>query len=109
VTCSWSFIISNDETGVNLKAYQAKLTEDLTKHKGMKRLIGRMRIRCRRECRYAMPAERGFLMVISSSDRVARGGGWNSRARSCRSAARSINSPGDRDSNLGFRLAKSGE
>jgi len=56
-----------------------------------------------------MPAERGFLMVISSSDRVARGGGWNSRARSCRSAARSINSPGDRDSNLGFRLAKSGE
>ncbi|MFZ4525148.1 MAG: NACHT domain-containing protein [Chlorobium sp.] len=38
------------------------------------------------------------------SDRVVRGGGWSSRAVSCRSAFRSSVTPDDRSSNVGFRL-----
>ena len=41
------------------------------------------------------------------SYRVLRGGGWSSRARLCRSANRGGLSPGGRDLNLGFRLARS--
>ncbi|MBF0451422.1 MAG: SUMF1/EgtB/PvdO family nonheme iron enzyme [Candidatus Magnetomorum sp.] len=38
------------------------------------------------------------------SNRVIRGGGWNSNARNCRSANRNGNSPGNRNNNVGFRL-----
>jgi formylglycine-generating enzyme required for sulfatase activity len=41
------------------------------------------------------------------SVRVSRGGSWISNAWSCRSAYRSWNTPGDRYSGLGFRLARS--
>ena len=43
----------------------------------------------------------------SGSYRVRRGGSWNYGASNCRSAHRSNNSPGNRYSNLGFRLALS--
>jgi formylglycine-generating enzyme len=43
----------------------------------------------------------------SGSDRVFRGGGWLSDARNVRSACRSRHGPGNRDSNLGFRLLSS--
>ena len=41
----------------------------------------------------------------SGSDRVLRGGGWDSDARNCRSANRSLSNPDDRSSYCGFRLA----
>jgi len=41
----------------------------------------------------------------SGSDRVERGGSWNNSAGNCRSANRNSNSPGNRDNNLGLRLA----
>ncbi len=40
------------------------------------------------------------------SNRVKRGGSWNNNARNCRSANRNNNSPGNRNNNLGFRLAR---
>ncbi|MFH1531991.1 MAG: formylglycine-generating enzyme family protein [Pseudomonadota bacterium] len=43
----------------------------------------------------------------SGTYRVTRGGIWNGHARNCRSANRSSNPPGQRSSNLGFRLARS--
>jgi hypothetical protein len=36
---------------------------------------------------------------------VNRGGGWNNNAGNCRSANRNRNTPGNRNNNLGFRLA----
>jgi hypothetical protein len=39
------------------------------------------------------------------SDRVIRGGSWYGLARLCRSANRNNNDPGNRNNNLGFRLA----
>ena len=45
--------------------------------------------------------------ATSGSDRVLRGGGWFSGARDCRSAYRSWNTPGFRDSSLGFRVLRS--
>ena len=42
----------------------------------------------------------------SGSRRVIRGGGWSSLARSVRSANRGNYSPGDRDSDIGFRLVR---
>jgi hypothetical protein len=36
---------------------------------------------------------------------VNRGGSWNNNARNCRSANRNNNSPGNRNNNLGLRLA----
>jgi formylglycine-generating enzyme required for sulfatase activity len=44
----------------------------------------------------------------SGSNRVIRGGGWVNDAEDCRSAYRDIAEPGDRDGNLGFRLARLG-
>ncbi|MBM4311952.1 MAG: hypothetical protein FJ119_13530 [Deltaproteobacteria bacterium] len=44
----------------------------------------------------------GFLR---GSNRVNRGGSWNNNARNCRSANRNNNSPGNRNNNLGLRLA----
>jgi len=41
----------------------------------------------------------------TGSDRVFRGGGWGSYARSCRSAIRSFSGPDYRADNFGFRLA----
>jgi len=43
----------------------------------------------------------------TGSARVGRGGGWDSGVGYCRSAFRSLNSPGGRGSGLGFRLALS--
>ena len=42
----------------------------------------------------------------AGSSRVLRGGGWNSSARDCRSAARRGDHPGIRDSALGLRLVR---
>jgi retron-type reverse transcriptase len=39
------------------------------------------------------------------SNRVNRGGSWNNNARNCRSANRDNNDPGNRNNNLGLRLA----
>jgi hypothetical protein len=36
---------------------------------------------------------------------VIRGGAWNNNARNCRSANRNWNTPDNRNSNIGFRLA----
>lgn len=41
----------------------------------------------------------------NSPYRVNRGGSWNNSPENCRSANRSNNSPGDRNDNLGLRLA----
>ena len=46
-------------------------------------------------------------MSDGGSNRVNRGGSWNNNARNCRSANRNDNSPGNRNNNLGFRLASS--
>ena len=43
----------------------------------------------------------------SGTNRVNRGGSWNNSADNCRSANRNRNAPGNRNSNLGFRLALS--
>lgn len=42
----------------------------------------------------------------NGSDRVIRGGSWNNDARNVRSAIRNWNHPGDRNDNLGVRLAR---
>ncbi|KPA18271.1 membrane protein containing Sulphatase-modifying factor domain protein [Candidatus Magnetomorum sp. HK-1] len=42
----------------------------------------------------------------SGSDRVKRGGSWNSSAQYCRSAQRHYNSPGSRHSSIGLRLSR---
>ena len=42
----------------------------------------------------------------SGSDRVIRGGGWSTYARSCRVPDRFDSSPGNRGSILGFRLLR---
>ena len=43
----------------------------------------------------------------TGSNRVKRGGSWNNNARNCRAANRNRNNPGNRNNNLGFRLALS--
>jgi formylglycine-generating enzyme required for sulfatase activity len=42
--------------------------------------------------------------AATGSFRVTRGGSWDKNARYARSAYRNINTPGNRDNNLGFRL-----
>jgi hypothetical protein len=37
---------------------------------------------------------------------VLRGGSWNNNAQNCRSANRNRNEPGNRNDNIGFRLAR---
>ena len=43
---------------------------------------------------------------LKGSNRVYRGGSWNSNARNVRAAYRNHNSPSNRWNNLGFRLAR---
>ncbi|MES1166687.1 MAG: SUMF1/EgtB/PvdO family nonheme iron enzyme [Pseudomonadota bacterium] len=43
----------------------------------------------------------------SGTNRVNRGGSWNNTAENCRSANRNNNDPGNRNNNVGFRLALS--
>ncbi|MBN1507852.1 MAG: SUMF1/EgtB/PvdO family nonheme iron enzyme [Sedimentisphaerales bacterium] len=50
------------------------------------------------------PAEKR-LGPRSGDNRVNRGGSWNNNARNCRSANRNRNTPGNRNNNLGLRLA----
>jgi hypothetical protein len=38
-------------------------------------------------------------------DRVVRGGSWNNNARNCRAAYRNTRTPGNRNNNIGFRVA----
>ncbi|XZO02557.1 MAG: bifunctional serine/threonine-protein kinase/formylglycine-generating enzyme family protein [Microcoleus sp.] len=47
----------------------------------------------------------GSSWETGGSDRVLRGGSWNYNAVNCRSANRNRNSAGNRDSNIGFRVA----
>ena len=46
-----------------------------------------------------------FGALDEGSNRVNRGGSWNNNARNCRSANRNYNTPGNRNNNLGFRVA----
>jgi len=43
------------------------------------------------------------------TNRVIRGGSWNNHARNVRAAYRNWNDPGNRNDNLGFRLARAPE
>ena len=55
---------------------------------------------------YGEPSEIDPLGPMEeSANRVVRGGSWRSLARYCRSAYRGRFGPGNRDQNLGFRLA----
>ena len=54
------------------------------------------------------PVDGSAWMDTSRGDgRVTRGGSWGNDARFCRSASRSFWWPGNRDSSVGFRLARS--
>ena len=44
-------------------------------------------------------------VVIAGDNRVLRGGSWNNNGRNVRSANRNRNEPGNRNDNIGFRLA----
>ena len=43
------------------------------------------------------------------SNRVLRGGSWNSNAQNVRAANRNDNPPDNRNDNIGFRLARAHE
>ncbi len=45
-------------------------------------------------------------MVVAGEQRVIRGGSWLNHADNCRSAQRNARHPGNRNDNLGFRLAR---
>ena len=49
------------------------------------------------------------LITIESKgrNRVLRGGSWNNNAENCRVSNRNYNEPGNRNNNIGFRLARS--
>jgi sulfatase modifying factor 1 len=54
-----------------------------------------------------LPGGRDPVVSSGRSDRVLRGGGWNSASRGCRSAYRDGGDPSHRDCDLGFRVALS--
>ncbi|MCP4698305.1 MAG: formylglycine-generating enzyme family protein [Gammaproteobacteria bacterium] len=56
--------------------------------------------------RYSEEAQTKPKGPETGSGRVVRGGDWNSPARYCRSAMRNGVGPGNRNSSLGFRLAR---
>jgi len=43
--------------------------------------------------------------TTKGSNRVIRGGSWNNDPQNCRSANRNNNAPGNRNNNIGLRLA----
>ena len=45
------------------------------------------------------------MTAVTGSNRVKRGGSWNNNARNCRAPNRNNDNPGNRNNNLGFRLA----
>ncbi|MCG6869044.1 MAG: formylglycine-generating enzyme family protein [Gammaproteobacteria bacterium] len=45
--------------------------------------------------------------VDGGSNRVIRGGSWRNEPRNARAANRNRNTPGNRNDNVGFRLASS--
>jgi len=47
--------------------------------------------------------------LASGTSRTVRGGGWNSSAAECRSAARGFDAPSSADPAIGFRLAAPGQ
>ena len=53
---------------------------------------------------YSSTAEDNHKGPESGASRVFRGGGWNNRARGCRSSCRSGSTPGNRSYYLGLRL-----
>ncbi|MCM8599308.1 MAG: SUMF1/EgtB/PvdO family nonheme iron enzyme [Candidatus Accumulibacter sp.] len=55
-----------------------------------------------RPMRSATAAERE---AVAGDQRVLRGGSWNNNGRNVRSANRNYNEPGERNNNIGFRLA----
>ena len=55
---------------------------------------------------YASGSQTNPTGPTSGSYRVIRGGSWGSDPQDCRVASRGSYSPGDRDDNLGFRLAR---
>ena len=56
---------------------------------------------------YPSGSQKNPTGAATGSNRVSRGGSWNSRAGICRSAHRDSDSPGIRISSLGFRLVRS--
>jgi sulfatase modifying factor 1 len=53
---------------------------------------------------YSIPAAKNPTGPLTGSNRVIRGGSWDSGARACRSAPRSFNGPSDSYEYMGFRL-----
>jgi hypothetical protein len=55
---------------------------------------------------FRLRAWTGFRDAIhTGANRVNRGGSWNNNASNCRAANRNRNEPGNRNNNLGFRVA----
>ncbi|MEI6412574.1 MAG: SUMF1/EgtB/PvdO family nonheme iron enzyme [Bacteroidota bacterium] len=53
--------------------------------------------------------ESKYGQTASGSNRVIRGGSWNNNPQNCRVAYRNNNTPGNRNNNIGFRLANTGK